>query len=257
VTPPLPDSGPPLTGRRVLITRALDGAERTAAAFRAAGAVPVIAPTIETVACASADTLLAALQALHADDWLVLTSPTAAGFWTHLVPTAAVPCRVAVIGDGTAAKLRAAGYTIDLTGPGATGVELAAAIGAVAPRGSTVLLPRSDLALPGLPERLQGAGYRSIDLTLYETRTRAWTATEAAAAAGADVVTLMSPSAVAGLLAQSGVAGWLDVAVLVAMGPTTAAAVQTACGRAPAVADPASLAGLVAAAAAACAQIQR
>jgi uroporphyrinogen-III synthase len=253
----LPDTGSPLTGRRVLITRALDGAERTAAAFRAAGAVPVVAPTIETVPCATAETLLSALQDLHADDWLVVTSPTAAGFWTDLVPAAAVPCRVAVIGDGTAAKLRAAGYRIDLTGPGATGVDLAAAIANLPQQGATVLLPRSDLALPGLPACLQAAGYRTIDLALYETRTRGWTATEAAAAADADVVTLMSPSAVAGLLAQPGVAAWLDAAVLVAMGPTTAAAVQTACGRAAAVADPASLAGLVAAAAAACAQIQR
>jgi uroporphyrinogen-III synthase len=242
-----------LPGPRVLITRAREGADRAAEAFRAAGAIPVLAPTIETLPTGDPTPFRVALAALQADDWVVLTSPTAARVWVDLVPAAAVRGRIAVIGEATADVLRQAGMPVTLIGPQATGVELATAIVAQG-GGRLVLLPRSDRALQGLPEYLRQAGLATMDLALYRTRSRTWTDEEAAEAAAVAAVTLMSPSAVVGLLAQSGVADWLPGARLVAMGPTTAAAVLEQCGRLDAVADPVSLAGLVAATAAALAR---
>jgi uroporphyrinogen-III synthase len=242
-----------LQGRRILITRARDGADKAADAFREAGAVPIVAPTIETLPLADALPMRETLRNLHADDWLVLTSPTAARLWAALVAPADLVARVAVVGGATATVLAQGGYTVSLVSPRALGEELAEAIIACG-GGRRVLLPRSDKALPGLPNRLRQAGYSTIDVDLYRTVTRQWTADEAATATGVAAVTLMSPSAALGLSEQPGVGTWLATAKLVAMGPTTAVAVQQHFGRVDAVAEPPSLPGLVAATAAALAQ---
>lgn len=239
-----------LQGRRVLITRARAGADHAVAAFEAAGAVPVVAPTIATVPAADPTPFRVALQALQEHDWLVITSPTAARIWTDLVPVEARRGRLAVIGEATAAVLRHQGWPVALVSPHAVGTDLAAAMLAQG-GGRLALLPRSDRALPGLPEALQQAGLATMDLALYRTVQRLWTPDEAAAAAGVAAVTVMSPSAVTGLLAQPQAATWLGGVSLIAMGPTTAAAVRETGWPLAGVANPPSLAGLVAATAAA------
>jgi uroporphyrinogen-III synthase len=242
-----------LQGQHILITRARDEADRAGAAFRALGAVPVIAPTIETCPITETAPLLTALQDLQPLDWLVITSPTAARIWVSMVPAAAVTVRVGVIGEATAAILEQAGHPISLISPRALGVDLADAIIAQG-GGQRVLLPRSDIAIAGLPERLRKAGYETIHHDLYRTVSRQWTAAEAAEAATVAAVTLMSPSAAIGLSEQPGIDSWLPAAKLVAIGPTTADAVLARFGRVDAVAEPLSLQGLVAATVAALAK---
>jgi uroporphyrinogen-III synthase len=85
-----------------------------------------------------------------------------------LQPAISADTRVAAVGPATAAALRARGVAVDLV-PATAGSaeELAAAW----PHGvgQTVLLPRSDLAAPALPEALSAKGYRVDDVTAYRT----------------------------------------------------------------------------------------
>ncbi|MBC7543184.1 MAG: uroporphyrinogen-III synthase [Candidatus Sericytochromatia bacterium] len=236
----------PLTGKRVLITRAHPGAETLANRLTALGAEVVLAPTIAIEPIADPAPLFAQVARLTAADWVVITSPTAARLWALCTGTVTVPARLAAIGEATAAELRSQGLPVAFTGARATGAALASSLLSLGPTGR-FLLPRSDKAVADLPIKLRSAGADVIECDLYRTVSRPWTADEVrAVGAGVDAVTVMSPSALDGLLSQPGVTLWLSRARLVAMGPTTASAVTARLGRPDAVADPPSIEALIA-----------
>lgn len=236
----------PLAGRRVLVTRPLDGAESLIDRLEALGATPILAPTMVTVPAEPIGPLGDALQELSTFDWLVLTSPTAVSYWLQLAGGLDWP-KVATVGEATAQGLRAAGREVAFVASRATGADLAVELLAHGATGR-FLLPRSDRALPVLPDRLRAAGADVVQVDLYRTLPRRWTAAErAAVAAGVDLVLLMSPSAVQGLVEQGMDAAWLERVRLVAIGPTTAEAAVRLLGRIDAVGEPPCVEGMLAA----------
>ena len=234
-----------LSGRRILITRAHPGTEALAARLEALGAIAVVAPTIAVRPVDDPRDLQAQAARLTSGDWVVITSPTAARIWAALTRAHPSLARLAAIGLATAEVLSTEGLPVAFVGDRATGAALAVALVALGGTGQ-FLLPRSDKAVADLSNGLRAAGMTVIECELYQTVPRLWTEAEReAVGVGVDVVTLMSPSAVQGLLSQPGADAWLPGAKLVAMGPTTAAAVQARFGRLDGVAEPPSLEGLV------------
>lgn len=86
---------------RVVVTRALEGARRLAAALEAAGFDAVVCPLVRTVPVDGPPVRAGAY------DWVVLTSPRAVGLLLERLE-GPLP-QVAVVGPGTAEALRAAG----------------------------------------------------------------------------------------------------------------------------------------------------
>ncbi len=110
----------PLSGRRVLVTRAAHQAGRLSEGLRALGAEPVEVPVLEIRPPASLDPLDAALRQLERYDWLILTSANtvramsarAAELGLEFKPSATL--KVAAIGRATATAAHKAGFPVTL-----------------------------------------------------------------------------------------------------------------------------------------------
>lgn len=180
--------------------------------------------------------LVAALATLGAQDVLVLTSPAGVDAVADAIDLRAVPCPVAVIGRATAWRLRTHGRIADRVASAPNGAALGREL--PLPEGE-VVLARSDRALRDLPEILRARGARVREEVAYRTRAAvpedASAAREALSSDGAAVI-VTSPSALEGLIAAVGTEA-LRRAVLVAIGPTTAAAIERLLHVAPRVAS--------------------
>jgi len=165
-----------LRGQRVLVPRTPDRAGELVTLLRSAGAEVVALPLIRIAAPADPAALDLSLVTLAKGgySWVGFTSVSAVAAVLDratelaLQPPISADTRVAAVGPATEAALRARGVPVDLV-PATAGSaeELAAAW----PHGvgQKVLLPRSDLAAPALPEALVAKGYRVDDVTAYRT----------------------------------------------------------------------------------------
>ena len=179
--------------------------------------------------------LRAELAGISADDALVLTSGAGVDAVAAAVELRELPCRVAVVGPATAARLRARGREPDHVASAPAGAALAREL--VLPKGE-VVLARSDLALDEVPAILRARGARVREVIAYRTHAEARGdvgAARQALASDPAAAVVASPSALAGLLAAVG-AERVRSTRLVVVGPTTAAAVARVLGTAPLVA---------------------
>jgi len=185
---------------RVAVTRAAGQANELAARLTALGCEPVLWPLIATESLAD--------DPIDADgyDWAVVTSPNGAAELARRLRNR--PRRLAAIGPGTAAALRARGLEPDLVPRVSSQEGLLAELPQPAGR---VLLAAAEGARRLLVDEL-GAEF----LPLYRTVELA-----PAVVPDADVVLLTSPSAARALARTS-----LRVPVVV-IGPQTAAAART------------------------------
>lgn len=155
--------GRPLSGRRVVVTRARAQAGRLSEALRALGAEAIEIPAIEIVPPASYGPLDGALTALSSYDWLIVTSANAV---RAIAERAGLPevrerfahLRIAAVGSATAEALRRAGLTAALVPREYVAESLAAALHGEALRGKRVLLTRAELARDVVPDALRQAG---------------------------------------------------------------------------------------------------
>jgi len=107
----------PLFGRRVVVTRAREQASDLKRLFEESGAQVVQFPTIEIVPPESFDSLDRAVD--EAWDWLIFTSTNGvSAFFERLFAkekdVRSLSCKVAAVGDSTAAALRAHGIAPDI-----------------------------------------------------------------------------------------------------------------------------------------------
>jgi uroporphyrinogen-III synthase len=148
---------------RVLVTRPRHQASALAELLVAAGAEPILIPTIEIVPPASFDALDDSLKELDGFDWLIFTSANAVQVFAERAQALGVEVhakRIAVIGSATARAAREfLGRSPDLVPEHATAEGLAEALLAYA-AGSSMLLVRAAVARDVLPERLKAAGAR-------------------------------------------------------------------------------------------------
>jgi uroporphyrinogen-III synthase len=106
----------PLAGWRVLVPRGGPWGDAVAAALRARGASPVVAPMINFAPADDQPALEAALAKLAAGefDWLTVTSATTVDVLSSYGAVIPETTKVAAVGETTAAALVAAGYHADI-----------------------------------------------------------------------------------------------------------------------------------------------
>jgi uroporphyrinogen III methyltransferase / synthase len=229
----------PLSGLRVLVTRARAQAESTIAALEARGAECVLLPLVEIVPPDDPAPLCAAVARLADYAWVVFTSANAARAVadelrrTGRDGSACGAARACAIGPATAAALGAAGIRVDLVAEEHVGEGVVAALAATGPLdGVRVLLPRAAAGRDVIPDELRRRG-AIVDVVVAYRNARPDEARPEAAApvldrlrAGAiHAVIFASPSAVHAFVAAAGgdppAAAVLRAAVVAAIGPTT------------------------------------
>ena len=225
----------PLSGRRVVVTRAAERAGALTDLLAAAGAAVVGLPVVATADPDDGGAALRhAMDGAGRFDWLVWSS--AVGVARALAVVADVRAlagvRLGVVGPATAAALAAHRLEADLVGPGPGAEGLVAAMPAAPAAGPAggapaVLYPRAAQGRDALAEGLRAKGWTVEEVVAY--RTVAVAGAPAALldeAARADAVTFTSPSTVRAYLA---LAGERPVpAVVACIGPTTAEAARAA-----------------------------
>jgi uroporphyrinogen-III synthase len=166
--------GKPLAGWRVLVPRGGPWGDGVAAALRARGATPIVAPMINFAPTDDQPALEAALAKLAAGgfDWVTVTSATTVDVLSSYGAVIPPSTRVAAVGETTAAALTAAGYHADIVPSednSAQGLleEWEAATEGVAPL--RVLALRSAIAKQVLSLGLARAGHQVEAVVAYRT----------------------------------------------------------------------------------------
>jgi uroporphyrinogen-III synthase len=151
---------PPLTDKRILITRTRHQASELAAQLEALGATTILIPTIEIIPPATFAPLDAALTCLRTYDWLLFTSANAVEAFhrrAQFLHLTQLPKHIAVIGPATLSAANTIGLTVDLIPPRYIAESLAESLLPEAP-GKSFLLVRAAEARDHLPETLTAAG---------------------------------------------------------------------------------------------------
>jgi uroporphyrinogen-III synthase len=238
-----------IAGKRVFITRPERDAGSLGDLLRAEGAVPIEAPAIQILSAEDTEPLDQALRdaADGEYEWIVVTSPACVEqLDARLVEVGIappLPVKVAAVGSSTARdlteKLR---MEPDLVPDDFNTRALAAAF----PEGKgRVLLPRVDIAPPGLEEALAEKGWTPVRVTAYRTRHPDALPPDAEAAlerGEVDAVVFTSASTAEGFAQMTGVR---TEPRLVAIGPATAERAAALGFRVDAVAEPHTIEGIV------------
>lgn len=166
----------PLSGKRVVVTRASEQAEGMARALRRRGAVAILAPTIAIGPPDDPAPLAEAVRALDRYALVAFTSANGVDAFFRVVFEAGLDARalraalVGAIGPGTAASLARHGVRADVLADEHRGEAFAEAVLARVPRGSRVLLPRAAVARNAFPDALVANGVAVDVLEAYRTR---------------------------------------------------------------------------------------
>jgi uroporphyrinogen III methyltransferase / synthase len=234
-----------LAGVRVAVLRPSAQAAELGRALAGHGALPHYFPVIR-IADSTAASVRTAADRLQSYDWIVFTSVNAVRTLAAAVSGWPPGPRIAAVGTGTAAALRAAGIRVDLVPERYEAGALAAALstdGGIA--GRRVLFPRAREARRTLPDTLAAAGAIVDEVECYRTEIDFGVAgrlCDALAAGELDALLFTSPSQVRALL-EAGCA--VPAAVVVAaVGPVTAARARGAGMPVHVVAETHSMAGL-------------
>ena len=169
-----------LTGRTIVITRALSQADEFAQELERYGAQVVFCPTIEIQELDDYRRLDEAIGHLYGYDWLILTSVNAVNYFFQRLTalghdaSSLDDLKVCVIGEATAERLNELHVHVDVipTDFKAEGVFSALERfigGADAFMGLNILLPRASVARDFLPQALKEAGARVDVGPVYRT----------------------------------------------------------------------------------------
>jgi uroporphyrinogen-III synthase len=159
----------PLSGLRVVVTRAEHQSEGLAEAFREAGAVIELLPLLEVVPPADPLPLERAAAEISSFHWVAFTSANAVEAFLPISGPPPSHLRIAVVGPATAEALRARGIEPHLT---AHKAEAEGLVADLAPQvaGKRVLLPQAADARPALLEGLIAAGAEAVAVVAYDKR---------------------------------------------------------------------------------------
>ncbi|MEO7970190.1 MAG: uroporphyrinogen-III synthase [bacterium] len=169
-----------LTGRTIVITRALAQANEFAQELGRYGAEVIACPTIEIKELDDYQRLDEAINHLYGYDWLILTSVNAVNYFfqrlTALGRDAASldELKVCVIGEATAERLGELNVHVDVIPTDSKAEGVFAALerfsgGTDAFTGLNILLPRASVARDYLPKALEKAGARVDVVPVYRT----------------------------------------------------------------------------------------
>jgi uroporphyrinogen-III synthase len=225
-----------LEGRRVLVTRTPHQASELTDRLRAAGATPVLIPTIEIAPPSSYEALDAAIRELTGFDLVAFTSANAVEAFRERagrVGVLAAPRRVAVVGRATERAAQAIGLTVDVVPPVFTAESLAETLAPEA-RGRRFLLVLAEGAPTTLRDGLAGAGAAEARVAAaYRNRIPEGTVAAVASlfgdqAAWPDAVTFTSASTANNLVGLLEAAGLKlpEAVVRASIGPVTSKALR-------------------------------
>jgi uroporphyrinogen-III synthase len=166
---------PPLTGKRIVLTRAQQQAGSLSGALEAVGAKVLHLSTIEIVPPESYAALDAALRSIEKFDWLILTSANAVQAFAGRV-TAGGICgeqlarvQVAAVGPATAGAARKHGLRVDLVPEEYVAESLVATLKEQGISGKRVLLARAAVARDVIPQELASLGANVEVVEAYRT----------------------------------------------------------------------------------------
>lgn len=249
----------PLTGKRIVITRARTQAGVLAERIAALGGEAIELATIEIEApkdFAAFDAALARLQSYH---WLIFTSVNSVEpFLTRLSRTGKsvadlARLRVAAIGSETAKRLAAAGIRVAVVPERYQAEGILDSLRAEEIGGKNVLLPRAAQARDLLPETLRQWGATVDVVEAYRTvapKIDIGAARRRFARGDVDVVTFTSSSTVRNFVQLFGAVDMPSIvgrAAIACIGPITAETVEEFGGRVAIMAREFTIDGLVAA----------
>jgi uroporphyrinogen-III synthase len=252
-----------LAGRCLVITRAEERAGDLGAALEREGAEVLTVPAISHQPAGGRAARARAIAEAEASTHLLFTSATTVRFFVAAAREAGRdPARfraleVGAVGEATARALAEVGLDAAFTAGGRGGAALAREfLERRPPPGARVFIPQSASARPELAAALREAGVAVRAVAFYRTvagapaRARPLLA-RLAAGEPPDAVLFTSPSTLDGFLEMTGPAGFealrRGALRIVAIGPTTSAAIRARGLEVAAEAGEASAAGLVAA----------
>lgn len=170
------ESSRPLSGKRIVVTRATEQAHELQHSLEAKGAEVLLLPTVSFAPASDSDALGAALGRIAEFDWILFTSQNAVRFVCQRIRDLGLRADsiqrprplVAAVGPATAHAATEEGFRVDTIPASHSGEALAqelwSAIG-----GRKVLLPRSDRADDRLPNALREAGAQVTEIIAYRT----------------------------------------------------------------------------------------
>lgn len=167
-------SAGPLSGRRIVVTRAARQSGGLQERLERRGAEVLLLPTIEIVPPDSYAPLDDALRRAAAFDWLVVTSANAVRVIVERMAALGLPeqyfqrLRCAAVGRATADALREPGFTVEVVPERYDGNALADALKDRV-SGQRVLLVRAAAARDAVPEALTAAGASVTIADAYRT----------------------------------------------------------------------------------------
>lgn len=219
-----------LSGKKVIVTRDASQAGALAGKLAAAGAIPVVLPTVEIAPPPSWDEVDQALARWPEYSWVIFSSINGVRFFIErcrergVGPECWQDKRIAAVGPSTAEALGALGLTVDLVPERFTGRDLGLELSAAfPPPPGPALLPRGNLGREELADILNAAGWVVEAVCAYQNRSAQASPETMAQVGSAQAVLFASPSAVAGFAAMAGPDFFrLNPAVVaVAIGPST------------------------------------
>ncbi len=164
----------PLTGCRVLVSRAKKQAGALSSELRALGCGVIEIPFIEIRKPRSYKPLDAALRGLRSYDWLILTSVNGVEALLSrlaklkLKPDALAHLKIAAIGPATRKAIEAGGVRVDVTPKEYVAESVVSALHRRV-KGKRVLLVRAKVARDVIPRELRQAGATVDVIEAYET----------------------------------------------------------------------------------------
>jgi uroporphyrinogen-III synthase len=212
-------NGRPLSGRRVVTTRDRQGKLEQRLLELGAEIVHV---ALVSITPGDAGALAAAIARLEPGDWVVVSSQHGAARVAPLVSARGAELRTAAVGTRTAEVLASGtGRATDVVPRRQTAADLVA----VMPPGTgcRAVVAQADRAAPTLVDGLRELGYAVEPVTAYRTGLRRPTARQRVDMLAADAVAFASGSAAD---SWADAIGTVTPPVVVAIGPTTAAAAE-------------------------------
>jgi len=165
----------PLSGKRILITRAREQADQFTSHLKRLGAEVIVFPTIEIVPPLRWDRVDQAIARLKAYDWVIFTSANGVHyFWQRLkergnhfrVPSS---LKVCAIGPATANQLREKGVRVDYIPREYIAEAILDGFEKMTLQGSQILLARARIARDVLPRGLRKMGAEVDVVEVYRT----------------------------------------------------------------------------------------
>lgn len=213
-----------VAGRSIVVCRATRQAGPLLERLAECGALPVHVPLIDIIEPADRGAeLRSMIDAAGGLDWLAFTSANGVDAVASMLGGRLPAARVAVVGAATAERARSLGWAIVHVSSTATAAGLATSL--PAEPGERVIAPLAELASSDLVDGLRARGVAVDVVTAYRTITPDVAATDIASIANSDAVLVTAPSVIHRLVTLMDPA---DLPPLVAIGSTSAAAIEAA-----------------------------